>query len=161
MTQEQILFFEESYTKYYRMMVQTVLPIVGSRDIAEDIVADTFLILLAKINSVMEHEQPVKWLFRVLKNNALNERRAQSNHSAVPLDEHLAVAAADNLIPFSGYLPNGLSETEQKILTLRLSEDLEYVEIAKIMNMTENACRMQYSRARRRCAELLERQKNT
>ena len=60
MTQEQILFFEESYTKYYRMMVQTVLPIVGSRDIAEDIVADTFLILLAKINSVMEHEQPVK-----------------------------------------------------------------------------------------------------
>ena len=35
MTQEQILFFEESYTKYYRMMVQTVLPIVGSRDIAE------------------------------------------------------------------------------------------------------------------------------
>ena len=161
MTQEQILFFEESYTKYYRMMVQTVLPIVGSRDIAEDIVADTFLILLAKINSVMEHEQPVKWLFRVLKNNALNERRAQSNHSAVPLDEHLAVAAADNLIPFSGYLPNGLSETEQKILTLRLSKDLEYVEIAKIMNMTENACRMQYSRARRRCAELLERQKNT
>ena len=161
MTQEQILFFEESYTKYYRMMVQTVLPIVGSRDIAEDIVADTFLILLAKINSVMEHEQPVKWLFRVLKNNALNERRAQCSHSAVPLDEHLAVAAADNLIPFSGYLPNGLSEIEQKILTLRLSEDLEYIEIAKIMNMTENACRMQYSRARRHCAELLERQKNT
>ena len=141
--------------------MQTVLPIVGSRDIAEDIVADTFFILLARINSVMEHEQPVKWLFRVLKNNALNERRAQSAHSAVPLDEHLAVAATDNLIPFSGYLPNGLSETEQKILTLRLSEDLEYVEIAKIMNMTENACRMQYSRARRRCAELLERQKNT
>ena len=161
MTQEQILFFEESYTKYYRMMVQTVLPIVGSRDIAEDIVADTFLILLAKINSVMEHEQPVKWLFRVLKNNALNERRAQSAHSAVPLDEHIAVAAADNLTPFSGYLPNGLSEIERKILTLRLSEDLEYVEIAKIMNMTENACRMQYSRARRHCAELLERQKNT
>lgn len=48
-----------------------------------------------------------------------------------------------------------------KILTLRLSEDLEYVEIAKIMNMTENTCRMQYSRARRHCAELLERQKNT
>ena len=59
------------------MMVQTVLPIVGSRDIAEDIVADTFLILLAKINSVMEHEQPVKWLFRVLKNNAISEYRAQ------------------------------------------------------------------------------------
>ncbi len=58
LTQEQILFFEESYTKYYRMMVQTVLPIVGSRDIAEDIVATPCLIMLAKIISVIwMHEQ--------------------------------------------------------------------------------------------------------
>ena len=161
MTGNQIEFFDDIYRKYYKMMYDVVLRIVKNPEIAEDVVADTFLVLITKINAVIEHEQPVKWLFRVLKNNALNERRAQSNHSAVPLDEHIAVAAADNLTPFSGYLPNGLSETEQKILTLRLSEDLEYVEIAKIMNMTENACRMQYSRARRRCAELLERQKDT
>ena len=120
MTQEQILFFEESYTKYYRMMVQTVLPIVGSRDIAEDIVADTFLILLAKINSVMEHEQPVKWLFRVLKNNAISEYRAQCRHAAAPLEESILRAAEPELIPFSGMLPKGLSESEQRILTLRI-----------------------------------------
>ena len=159
MTGNQIEFFDDIYRKYYKMMYDVALRIVKNPEIAEDVVADTFLVLITKINAVIE--QPVKWLFRVLKNNALNERRAQSAHSAVPLDEHIAVAAADNLTPFSGYLPNGLSEIEQKILTLRLSEDLEYVEIAQIMNMTENACRMQYSRARRRCAELLERQKNT
>ena len=161
MTGNQIEFFDDIYRKYYKMMYDVALRIVKNPEIAEDVVADTFLVLITKINAVIEHEQPVKWLFRVLKNNALNERRAQCSHSAVPLDEHLAVAAADNLIPFSGYLPNGLSEIEQKILTLRLSEDLEYIEIAKIMNMTENACRMQYSRARRHCAELFERQKNT
>lgn len=161
MTGNQIEFFDDIYRKYHKMMYDVALRIAKNPEIAEDIVSDTFLVLITKINIVMEHEQPVKWLFRVLKNNALNERRAQCSHSAVPLDEHLAVAAADNLIPFSGYLPNGLSEAEQKILTLRLSEDLEYVEIAKIMNMTENACRMQYSRARRHCAELLERQENT
>ena len=126
MTQEQILFFEESYTKYYRMMVQTVLPIVGSRDIAEDIVADTFLILLAKINSVMEHEQPVKWLFRVLKNNAISEYRAQCRHAAAPLEESILRAAEPELIPFSGMLPKGLSASEQRILTLRLAEDMDY-----------------------------------
>ena len=103
------------------MMVQTVLPIVGSRDIAEDIVADTFLILLAKINSVMEHEQPVKWLFRVLKNNAISEYRAQCRHAAAPLEESILRAAEPELIPFSGMLPKGLSASEQRILTLRLA----------------------------------------
>lgn len=76
------------------MMYDVALRIVKNPEIAEDVVADAFLVLITKINAVIEHEQPVKWLFRVLKNNALNERRAQSNHSAVPLDEHLAVAAA-------------------------------------------------------------------
>ena len=146
MTQEQILFFEESYTKYYRMMVQTVLPIVGSRDIAEDIVADTFLILLAKINSVMEHEQPVKWLFRVLKNNAISEYRAQCRHAAAPLEESILRAAEPELIPFSGMLPKGLS-----------AEDMDYSTISEKLGISETACRSQYSRARRHCAELMER----
>lgn len=147
MTQEQILFFEESYTKYYRMMVQTVLPIVGSRDIAEDIVADTFLILLAKINSVMEHEQPVKWLFRVLKNNAISEYRAQCRHAAAPLEESILRAAEPELIPFSGMLPKGLSASEQRILTLRLAEDMDYSTISEKLGISETACRSQYSRA--------------
>lgn len=108
MTQEQILFFEESYTKYYRMMVQTVLPIVGSRDIAEDIVADTFLILLAKINSVMEHEQPVKWLFRVLKNNAISEYRAQCRHAAAPLEESISACSRTRADTVFRYAAKGL-----------------------------------------------------
>ena len=161
MTGKQIEFFEDTYRKYYKIMYEVAFRIVKNAEIADDMVADTFLVLITKINTVMEHEQPVKWLFRVLKNNALNERRAQLNHAAVSLDQHFSVAAEDNLIPFSGFLPSGLSETEKKILTLRLSDDLEYAEIDKKMNMTENACRMQYSRARQHCAELLERQKNT
>ena len=132
-------------------MVQTVLPIVGSRDIAEDIVADTFLILLAKINSVMEHEQPVKWLFRVLKNNAISEYRAQCRHAAAPLEESILRAAEP------GMLPKGLSESEQRILTLRLAEDMDYSTISEKLGISETACRSQYSRARRHCAELMER----
>ena len=136
---------------------QTVLPIVGSRDIAEDIVADTFLILLAKINSVMEHEQPVKWLFRVLKNNAISEYRAQCRHAAAPLEESILRAAEPELIPFSGMLPKGLSASEQRILTLRLAEDMDYSTISEKLGISETACRSQYSRARRHCAELMER----
>lgn len=157
MTQEQILFFEELYNRHYPLMVQTVLPIVGSRDIAEDIVADTFLVLLAKISTVMQHEQPVKWLFRVLKNNAISEYRAQCRHAAAPLEESILRTAEPELIPFSGMLPKGLSEAEQRILTLRLAEDMDYSAIAETLGLSETACRAQYSRARRHCAQLMER----
>ena len=157
MTQEQILFFEELYNRHYPLMVQTVLPIVGSRDIAEDIVADTFLVLLAKISTVMQHEQPVKWLFRVLKNNAISEYRAQCRHAAAPLEESILRTAEPELIPFSGMLPKGLSESEQRILTLRLAEDMDYSAIAETLGLSEAACRAQYSRARRHCAQLMER----
>lgn len=129
----------------------------GGRDIAEDIVADTFFILLAKINSVMEHEQPVKWLFRVLKNNAISEYRAQCRHAATPLEENILRTAEPELIPFSGMLPKGLSASEQRILTLRLAEDMDYSTISEILGISETACRSQYSRARRHCAELMER----
>ncbi len=53
------------------MMYDVALRIVKNPEIAEDVVADAFLVLITKINAVIEHEQPVKWLFRVLKNNAL------------------------------------------------------------------------------------------
>ena len=39
----------------------------------------------------MEHEQPVKWLFRVLKNNAISEYRAQCRHAAAQLEKTFCV----------------------------------------------------------------------
>ena len=61
------------------------------------------------------------------------------------------------LIPFSGMLPKGLSASEQRILTLRLAEDMDYSTISEKLGISETACRSQYSRARRHCAELMER----
>lgn len=104
-----------------------------------------------------EHEQPVKWLFRVLKNNAISEYRAQCRHAAAPLEESILRAADPELIPFSGMLPKGLSASEQRILTLRLAEDMDYSTISEKLGISETACRSQYSRARRHCAELMER----
>ena len=72
-------------------MYDVAMRIVKNPEIAEDVVADTFLVLITKINAVIQHEQPVKWLFRVLKNNALNERRTQCSHSAVPLKKMIVL----------------------------------------------------------------------
>ena len=51
-------------------------------------------------------------------------------------------------------LPKGLSASEQRILTLRLAEDMDYSTISEKLGISETACRSQYSRARRHCAVL-------
>ena len=56
-------------------MFEVALRIVKNPVKASDVVSDTFLILILKISTVMDHEDPVKWLFTVLKNNALGEYR--------------------------------------------------------------------------------------
>ena len=81
----------------------------------------------------------------------------QCRHAASPLEENILRTAEPELIPFSGMLPKGLSASEQRILTLRLAEDMDYSTISEILGISETACRSQYSRARRHCAELMER----
>ena len=157
LTQEQILFFEESYTKVLQDDGADRSAHCRQPRYCRGHCGRHLSILLAKINSVMEHEQPVKWLFRVLKNNAISEYRAQCRHAAAPLEESILRAAEPELIPFSGMLPKGLSASEQRILTLRLAEDTDYSTISEKLGISETACRNQYSRARRHCAELMER----
>lgn len=157
MTQEQISFFENLYRKHYALMFEVALRIVKNSVKASDVVSDTFLILILKIPTVMNHEDPVKWLFTVLKNNALGEYRKSKVRKEVSLDDAIIRGKEQELIPFSEMLPKGLTSEERDILILRLGEDLDYAEIAKRLHSTESACRMKFSRAKKRCAELMER----
>ncbi len=155
MTLEQISFFENLYQKHNERMFEVAVRIVKNPVTAADIVSETFLTLIMRINTVMKHKEPVKWLFSVLKNNALIEYRRTKNHRELPLDETVAQTSELEFIAFKDMLPNGLTPDEQLILSLRLNDNLEYSDIAKRMNITESTCRMRFSRARKHCAELL------
>ena len=159
MTQEQLSFFEGLYRKHYDLMFEVALRIVKNPVKASDVVSDTFLILILKISTVMNHEDPVKWLFTVLKNNALGEYRKSKVRKEVSLDDAIIQGKEQELIPFSEMLPKGLTPEERNILLLRLGEDLDYAEIAKRLHTTESACRMKFSRAKKRCADLMEQEK--
>ena len=50
------------------------------------------------------------------------------------------------LIPFFRYAAKGLIWSEQRILTLRLAEDMDYSTISEKLGISETACRSQYSR---------------
>ena len=68
--QEQLI--NTLYTKYARKIRDWAYRHTGNINIAEDIMQETFLILLIKIDEVIEHEDPRKWLFRTAKNVLLH-----------------------------------------------------------------------------------------
>jgi len=71
------------YTTHRARLVDYATPIVGSRDQAEDIVQDAFLKFTPATASAGEIEQPLSYLYRVVRNRALDllrRRRTETSY---------------------------------------------------------------------------------
>ncbi len=158
-TSEQTQLFCKLYEAHHDAMYYIAKRIVKDTATASDVVSQTFLDLILRIDAVMEYSNPVKWLYHVLKNNAIDEYRRMRRRTAVPLENVPAVTAESDMISFEDLLPGELTREERCILTLRIKESLDYTSIARRLGTTEGACRMKFSRARKRCAELMSRDK--
>ncbi len=159
MTSEQAQFLRKLYEAHHDAMYYIAKRIVKDTATASDVVSQTFLDLILRIDAAMEYSDPVKWLYHVLKNNAIDEYRRIKRHAAVPLEHLPAVTEEPDMISFENLLPGELTQEERCILTLRIKESLDYTSIARRLGTTEGACRMKFSRAKKRCAELMSRDK--
>ncbi len=157
MTPEQEELIQALYQEHRADMLLVAARIAGE-SAAPDIVSQAFLAAILKIDTLSECGDPSRWLFHVLKNLSIDEYRRVRLHPAVSL-ESLPEAAAAAEISFQSLLPEGLSAEERQILTLRVEQEMDYAVIAEVLGSTPGACRMRFTRAKRRCAELLRRQK--
>ncbi len=159
MTSEQAQFLRKLYETHHDPMYYIAKRIVKDTATASDVVSQTFLDLILRIDAAMKYSDPVKWLYHVLKNNAIDEYRRMKRNTAVPLENVPAVTAEPEMISFEDLLPGELTSDERCILVLRIKESLDYTSIARRLGTSEGACRMKFSRARKRCAELMSRDK--
>ncbi len=160
MTPEQTRFVQMLYQQHHDAMRYLAQKIVKDPEAAADAVSQTFLIAILKIDTVMRCDEPARWLFHVLKNAAIDEYR-RARRGAVPLDGVEDTAVEDDLLPFPDLLPTGLTAEEREILTLRIHRQMEYDDIARMLHVSSAACRMKFSRARKRCAELMRQEQNS
>lgn len=158
LTSEQTQFLRELYEAHHDTMYYIAKRIVKDATTASDVVSQTFLRLILRIDAAMEYSDPVKWLYHVLKNNAIDEYRRMRRHAAMPLEDVPNVpstVAEPEMTAFEDLLPAELTQEERCILILRIKESLDYTSIAQYLGATEGACRMKFSRARKHCAELM------
>ncbi len=148
-------FLQQLYQSQYERMLNVAYRMVGSIELAQDLVQDVFLLALLHKAELSTHPMPEKWLMLTLKNLAQNERRGMQKHLSIPLESAEAFQTAPPTLSLELYLPKGLSEAERTILLWRFEKRMEYREIADRLGISETGCRSRISRAIKHCRKLL------
>lgn len=63
------------YQEMYGRMVAYASSVLGDRNLAEEVVQDTFCIFCTKAETTLQHENPQGWLMRTLQNVMRNMQR--------------------------------------------------------------------------------------
>jgi RNA polymerase sigma-70 factor (ECF subfamily) len=149
---------EQAVTNLYEMHVDAIFEYisyrVGSRSAAEDLTSDVFVRMVRGLAQYKDRGLPFRaWLFRIAGNLIIDHYRAHKKGPDAPLLDNQPTADTDPLDRVAKHedqlrmrlAVKALPEEYQNLLTLRFVENLPYVEIAQIMNKTEEALRsMQY-----------------
>ena len=142
LTQES--WIREALEQYESKLIRYAWGITGSRELACDVVQDTFLKLCtAERSQVDGHLAP--WLYTVCRNRAfdvrkkegrmsvLNQEQAEARPSDAPLPDTEAERSEDRAA-ILGVLKN-LPEPQQEIFKLKFEHGMTYREISSVMEM--------------------------
>ena len=149
--------FQALYDKYRQtIFLYFVRHIEGSTDVAEDLTQDTFYRALRYLGSFrLTNASYGTYLLRVAHNVLVNYFRKKQ---FLALIEDVAEDEAVETDISSGdalWRSPKLLETEQKILSMKYQEGFSVQEIAATLNKSENAVKLQLSRARKKLRAVL------
>lgn len=153
------LIYDHFSQKIYRFIYFRV----GHKEVAEDILSDTFVKGWQKINQINTPQALSAWLYQIAKNNIIDYYRIKKDTIALseveefledeinPVDLTSLNLQQKKLVE----LMNGLSEEQQQVIKYKFFEDLENEEIAYVMGKTEGAIRVLQHRAIEKLKELV------
>lgn len=146
--------FQENYPNLCRFLES----IVGRGNYAQDIAQESFLRLCQAEFGEISTDEVRFWLFRVARNLALNEVRKSKTRDGLlnqiieffskkePSPEDLLLKNENRRIVRR--LLNHLPEHQRSALFLREQEEMNYREIAMILNISESKVKVDIFRAR-------------
>jgi RNA polymerase sigma-70 factor (ECF subfamily) len=157
--------FDQLYLRYVERIFAYAYRQTSSRELAQDITANTFEKALAHIGSYRpQGSSPAAWLYRI----ALNEVRKNywKQHllrplreaDASPLNVEQAVQANEQARALWAGL-DGLSSADRQLLTLRFYEELSSAEVAQVLGCSTANVYLRLHRALARLRKQMDRQK--
>jgi len=136
----------------------------GHKEVAEDILSDTFIKGWQKINQINSPEALSAWLYQIAKNNIIDYYRIKKESVALSEVEEILTDEV-NPVDLTNLnmqqkkvlaMMTELTAEQQEVIKYKFFEDLSNEEIAYVMGKTEGAIRVIQHRAILRLKELLD-----
>jgi len=168
--------FGELVEQYQQRLVTIMHHLVGNREEAEDLAQEVFLRVYRTRKKYRARAKFSTWLFTIANNLALNALRSRQRKPAIPLDVRdsgpLGPRPAEQLVRDRENQPGermqqqelaamvqralgNLNERQRAAVVLNKFEDMNYVEIAEVMDLTTKAVKSLLSRARENLRQAL------
>ena len=161
--------FSELVERFQHRLVAVMHHLVGSADEAEDLAQEVFLRVYRARKKYRPRSKFSTWLFTIANNLALNSLRSRQRKPSVSLNLRdsgpLGPRPAEMLVHDPGIGPmqhvqqqelaerirqalDTLNERQRVAVVLNKFEDMNYAEIAEVMELTTKAVKSLLSRAR-------------
>ncbi len=134
----------ELYDRHARMLYQFALALTRSRDVAEEVVQNTFLGLL-KSRARLREVQDIRWyLFRIVRNEASHLRRgAVAVSSTLELVEASEGVAVKEVLEVNEALSR-LPEEQLTVVVLKVWQGMTFAEVAQALDIPANTAASRY-----------------
>jgi RNA polymerase sigma-70 factor (ECF subfamily) len=168
--------FAAQFRASFRVMWLVAVGIVGDSDIAEDVVQESAIVALRKLGQFERGTSFRAWAGRIVRNVALNALRSERRRHMV-LNRQPAEAPASNApgshrhdplqaLPLAEYAVSeldgrvvaaleGLGDIARACLVLRTVGDLQYSEIASLLDIPEGTAMSHVHRSRHQLRQRL------
>ena len=151
---------EEIYNKYSNIVYKYLFCLTHNEDLTQDLTQETFVIALEKINSFKGECKLSVWLCQIEKHLWFKHLKKQKKENNMPLDElntnlvndleveDIICQQEEKLNLFKNI--QKLDSPYKDVVYLKLFADLNFIEIAEILNKTPNWARVTFFRAKQK-----------
>lgn len=137
--------FEELYNRYAKKLLWFSLRLVNDKELAADIVQDTFIKMIDKPAAFDSTQKFSTWIYTLVNNASLNAiknkenrgRLLEENYFQVNTSHLTSTIDAKKIQQKINSLYKVLSKQEQAVFVLRFEHNLNIKEIAKIIEIPE------------------------
>ena len=147
---------EQLYRDRYRTFRDVLAGIVGSHDLAREVVQEAFARALRERRSFRGDGSLEAWVWKIAVNTALKKRRVLVREQE--LEAEPAADAVPSADPSIRAAVLALPPRRRLVIFLRYFADLSYREIAQIVGISEGTVAATLSQAHRELARQLERE---
>jgi RNA polymerase sigma-70 factor, ECF subfamily len=143
--------FGRLIAQHEKSVYSLALRMLGAADLAEDMAQEVFMKLHAKLSSIESHDHLRFWLRRVTTHRAIDYLRRHAQLPTTSLEDAPPLGVESSADPlWERQLPlllASLAPAARAVVTLRFQEDLDPVEIAKMLDMPINTVKSHLKRS--------------